>query len=155
VFCLSAVCETPKKFGIYLTLQAIGAEVPQTGLAQIAIEETPVIAGEDVQFLDLTNRVIKLRPDAIQRVWNRLGSAPVITMNGRKFMVLVGGERIFLGTFITDLTSFCPEMPTIFVDTIGSTNFFRFSSPRRGLAPWSDSRIKTALALDKRPREAE
>jgi hypothetical protein len=139
-FCFAARAETPKSFGIYLTVEEVVASSSDRihlDLAKIELEKTPLFSEKDIEALDPVNGTITFTPVALMRL-------PHPQMRGRTFVLVAGGERIFLGAFWTIRSSFGPSVPTISVDAPAPQNSLRISS--RGHGSWSDPRIKASLA---------
>ena len=138
-FCFAAHAETPKSFGVYLTarqLDASSSDCRHLDLSKIELEQSPLFSEHDIVGLDLVNRNITLTLVALMRL-------PRPSVRGRTFVVVAGGERIFLGAFWTTLSSFGPAVPTICVDGPAPPNSLRISSP--SLGSWFDPRIEASL----------
>jgi hypothetical protein len=142
IFAASVACQaaTPQDFGIYLTLKeedAVNSDWRGVDLSKIDLAKSALFSEKDIEALDVVNGTITFTPVALMRL-------PRPSTRGITFVVVAGGERIFLGAFWTVVSSFGPAVPTISVDDPAPKNSLRISS--RGAGSWSDSRIKAALA---------
>ncbi len=152
---------TSNSFGLYLPAEALPQSVLLHGtndLSRIRLAAAPVISGVDVVAYDLAQHVIRLRPEAIERIssllTNRLNTA---------FVAVANGAPAYLGVFarFDSLEPF--EVPTIITDwryeeqpadTFAITwPFPPGLTPGSGPDPRGNDRIKLALnALNKLQR---
>jgi hypothetical protein len=132
-------------FAIYLAAErpALGF----TNLAQIRLISPPVISDADLVAADLTNGVIRLRPEALKRL-------PEPPVQGTFFVVVADGERLFLGAFWTHLSSWGPVAKAmIIVDRAADQDYLylEWYDPEGGRGgsgwggPWSDLRVQRCL----------
>jgi hypothetical protein len=135
----------PNPFAIYLTDErpAFGS----TNLAQIRLISPPVISDADIVAADLTNGVIRLRPEALKR----LPEAPVA---GTFFVVVAEGERVFLGALWTHLSSWGPVAKAMIITDRAPDQdylYLEWYDPEGGRGgsgwggPWSDPRVQRCL----------
>jgi hypothetical protein len=93
---------------------------------------------------------MKLRTDALARI-------PRVPVQGLPFVVVANGQRIYLGTFFTGISSMSSAIPTIVVnkqimakdqpkDVLVIDRGYPMDSFGKGTDPRDDPRIKSALA---------
>jgi hypothetical protein len=132
-------------FAIYLTAErpALGS----TNLAQIRLISPPVISDADLVAADLTNGVIRLRPEALKRL-------PEPSVQGTFFVVVADGERLFLGAFWTHLSSWGPVANAMIIaDRAPGQDYLylewydpaRLGGGSGWGGPWSDQRLQRCL----------
>lgn len=125
-------------------------------LATVTLAKAPVLSDADFVSYSFADHSIMLKPEAVSRL-------PQPSVSHAPFVVVADGQRIYLGTFTTLLSSFSSGAPTIVVDHIaagpqrwsffgGGTNTISieraYPGPEfgQGADPRSDERIHTALA---------
>jgi len=145
--------ETTNSFGIYLTAEPVDRRITGYGKgdwSRIRLAESPLISAADIISYDFANHVIRLGPEALARI-------PQPPVEGTPFIVVVNGERIYLGAFTTGESSMTFGVPQIMVDrrslvTNQPPDILvierAYPSPSFGVGPdpRGDQRIKTALA---------
>ncbi len=152
---LYGVCraETNTAFGIYLADQLVDRRHTAMGQGDwsgIRLAKYPLISAEDIVSYDFTNHVIQLRPNVLAKI-------PRPTLEGTPFVLVAGGQRIYLGVFTTCTSSMQNAVPNIMVDrAMMVTNQAPdilvidrgYPHPEFGLGPdpRGDERIKAALA---------
>ena len=163
VLAFSTICraETTNSFDIYLTAEAMDRRITGYGKgdwSRIRLSEPPLISATDIISYDFANHVIRLGPEALPRI-------PRPPVEGTPFVVVVNGERIYLGAFTSGFSSMTFGVPSIMVDrrTLVTNQppdtlviERAYTSPTLGVGPdpRGDQRIKTALtALHKLKNE--
>ncbi len=131
-------------FAIYLTTEpVINGSAFDWSHAQL--KSPPILADTDILAVDLTNRVIKLKPGVIDRLPDPTTTHQPI-LNGIPFVCVVEGRPIFLGAFWTDLSSSGPPVGAIiFLDRIGRDLLFLDARQAGAVSPWSDPRLRGCL----------
>jgi hypothetical protein len=152
--CSSPPKETPRtetpahSFGIYLvngTPQQPWTPATLGSLADIALFREPVLSDADILNYDFTSHKFLVRREAL----SRLPEPPVWH---QPFVIVADGQRIYLGAFITLLSSYSSPVPSIVVDVRKFTNELSItrSYPAPGFGdgtdPRGDERIRVALA---------
>jgi hypothetical protein len=96
--------EKEKGFALYVVSGISDPrQVDKTKLADIPLEEDPLIAESDIISYDPETHQMELAEEAYARV-NALFSLPV-DVDGMPFVVVVGDEPIYSGAFYTPLSS--------------------------------------------------
>lgn len=140
--CLEVIQRSSDLFGTKLYVPKIALQGPRSGkrfqffllkdsqigsrtaasqaLEDLVLEEAPILDLNQIAFVEPASGIIGLNPgqsigDALRA---RLGK-PL----GLPFVVVADGERRYLGTFYTNLSSFSPEGPSVQVEAISSNNF--------------------------------
>jgi hypothetical protein len=135
-------------FGIYLTTTPMDVTSMMSpridDLSRIALEDTPMIAESDVESYDGTNGIITVKEETLKRI-------PSPAMTGRTFVVVAGGERIFLGALWSPWSSFGVSVPTWIVGIPAgpghpSNSRRLYPGARSSSATWTDPRIARALS---------
>ena len=153
--------EAADLFAIYLVAERVDPRVAAYGKgdwSQLPLSDSPLISGDDIIAYDFSKHSMKLRPEALARI-------PRPSLHGTPFLVVAHGQRIYLGAFVTVISSFSCAVPSIIVDrqlldptqpkdTIVIDRAYPSPSFGVGRDPRGDDRIKTALiALHKLPGE--
>jgi hypothetical protein len=112
------------------------------------LSTTPVISEADIITYDFSKHAMKLNPEAIKRL-------PKPPVSGTPFVVVVNGERIYLGAFYSLISSIPCSVPVIVIDrgiwnpeqTRDTLLIERAYPPDKGVGQdmRSDERIKTVL----------
>jgi hypothetical protein len=93
--------ESEGEFAVYLTAQTISSGmVSQADLETLELEPEPILSTDDVLRYVGANHKILLTSSAFERI-NQLK----VPIDGRAFVVCVGGERIYSGAFFTMASS--------------------------------------------------
>jgi hypothetical protein len=144
--------ETPtdratNSFAIYLTTE-LATNGSGFDWSHAQLKSPPIIADTDILAVDLTNRIIKLKPGVIDRLPDPLTTHLPI-LHGMPFVCVVEGERVFPGLFWTWLSSFgSPAGAMIFLDRIPGQNVVFLGEVLRqpgAVSPWSDPRLRACL----------
>src|SRR5262249_38262691 len=119
--------------------------------SQIRLSEPPLISANDVISYNFADHAIRLKPGA-------LATIPRPPVEGTPFVVVVNGQRIYLGAFTTIESSMSFAVPSIVVDRrVLATNQPADTlviNRGAGQDPRGDKRIRDALAaLQKTGRE--
>jgi len=144
-----------KAFAIYLLAQDIPAtELAQSDIDLLSLKNEPIISNNDIISYDKTNHTIELTQVAYSRI-QQIFQTPVKVF-GIPFVVCVGKERIYMGAFMTPVSSISYDgivigqpfetEPTIIQITRGYPGA-DFST---GKDPRGDPRIIKALEQDKK-----
>jgi hypothetical protein len=152
---------TSNSFGLYLPAEALPQTVLLHGtndLSRIRLAATPLISGVDIVAYDFAQHLMRLRPEAIERLSSLLTNRP-----NTAFVAVANGAPAYLGVFarFDSLEPF--EVPTIITDwryeeqpadTFAITwPFPPGLTPGLGQDPRGNDRIKLALnALNKLQR---
>jgi len=152
--CLSlTAAETKHEFAIYLTAEPVDRRITAYGTgdwSHVKLDTSPVISATDIVWYAWSGHSIRLRPEALKRI-------PRPPVEGRPFVVVADGQRIYLGAFTTSLSSFSIAVPSITVDrrsiftnqpadVLIIERGYPGDSFGRGPDPRPDSRIKDALS---------
>lgn len=144
---------TTNKFAIYLTAEPVDPAILSNGKGDwktIQLAEAPLFTEADIVSYDFTDHVVRFRPGSIERI-------PPPSVSGIPFVVIANGEKIYLGVFMTCLSSFSRAVPSIVVDELavsfecGPRTELRISrsyptqTTNDAPDPRSDARIKEAL----------
>ncbi len=143
--------EGTNSFGIYLTTGPEDTSIT-TGKgdwSRLDHSAVPLITAKDIVSYDFEKHSLRLRPGVLAR----LPSPPVW---GRPFIVVVNGERIYLGAFTTSNSSHSCAIPSITVDrqnlvpnqpadTLVIDRAYPTPAFAIGADPRGDPRIKAAL----------
>jgi hypothetical protein len=119
-------------------------------LSRLHLSEPPLISEADIISYDFSNHIITLKPEAFARI------PTIAPVRGTPFVVVADGQRIYLGGFMTPISSFVLAVPSIMVGPSVSlpnipTNILvidrAYPSPSFGVGPdpRGDPRIKSAL----------
>jgi hypothetical protein len=113
---------------------------------RLALSSAPVISAADVISYDFSTHAMRLRSEAIKRL-------PKPPVSGIPFVVVVNGERIYLGAFYMSYSSITCARPVIVVDKIeldrGNTVIIDRAYPASTASgkDWrSDERVKDVLS---------
>ena len=106
----------------------------------VALIPPPVLSEDDIVAVDFSNQLMKVKP----AVFDRLPQPP---LEGRQFILVVDGQRIFLGNFWTLLSSFSTTTPTLVPSPSPewSSLFLSGLRTKDDPDPWSDPRIVQSL----------
>lgn len=118
--------------------------------SEAKLSESAVISDADILSYDFTSHSMVLKPEALARI-------PRPPVAGTPFVVVVNGQRVYVGAFTTCLSSFSFAVPSITVDrqlmdTNQPANALiierAYPSPPFGVGtdPRSDRRIRDAFA---------
>jgi len=122
--------------------------------SELRLAASPLIAGEDLITSDWSTHTMRLKPEALARI-------PRPPVSGTPFVVVARGQRVYLGVFITIVSSRSFAVPAIAVDrsvmdpaqprdTLVIERTYGASPSGAGADPRADERIKAALtALQK------
>ncbi len=144
--------ETTNLFGIYLVTEPVDRHLTVGGKgdwSRVRLSESPLISADDIISYDFAEHSMRLRLDALARI-------PRPPVEGTPFVVVAHGQRIYLGVFITCLSSMSFAVPSVMVDRRmlipmqpRDTVIIERASPSPsfgvGPDPRGDERIKTAL----------
>jgi hypothetical protein len=75
----------------------------------VPLAKTPVISEADIMAYDFTNHLMTVKPEALKRL-------PKPAVSGTPFVVVARGERVYLGVFMTCVSSISVALPSIVVD---------------------------------------
>ena len=155
----AGVCrsEPTDTFGIYLTAEPVDARNLVDGSGdwlQVKLQPTPIISEADILAYDFKNHSLSLKPGALAGVVKRL---PSISVWGIPFIFVVDGERIYVGAFMSPVSSASMPAPCIMVwptnippDTLQIDRAYPGPSFGVGPDPRSDKRIlQVLIILDK------
>jgi hypothetical protein len=139
-------------FAIYLVAEKVDRAIIAYGRGdwtRFQLAKEPIISEKDILSYNFANHTLVLTPEAAQRIPRRpLPEVP--------FIVMAGGQRIYLGVFNSMFSSSSTAVPTITVEegTLGTNqqaNSFlikrAYAGPEFALGPdrRSDPRIRAAL----------
>lgn len=102
-------------FGIYLTEGDVDNRLTVRGegdWTKLKIASTPIISKSDILSYNPTNYTIRITAEAAARI-------PRPPVKGKPFVVMVDGQKIYLGVFTTAISSFSFAVPSICVDREG------------------------------------
>jgi hypothetical protein len=105
---------TSNSFGLYLPAEALPAPVLLHGtndLSRIRLAATPVISDADIVSYDLAQHLMRLRPDAIERISRLLTKRP-----NSAFVAVADGAPVYLGVFARFDSLELFGVPTIITD---------------------------------------
>jgi len=158
---LAGACKTGSSnhFAIYLTAErvaepdrfhiaggpfasALNKNVTSTNdWTNVALIAPPVFSEKDIVTIDFSNKLMKVKPVVFDRL-------PKASVWGTQFILVVDGQRIFLGNFWTPLSSFSTTTPTLLPSPLPEWNTLFLSETRTNEddpGPWSDPRIVQSL----------
>jgi hypothetical protein len=147
-FTVSADSST--NFGIYLTSKAMDVWTTDAAqpadLSAIPLEDTPIIALSDVEYYDRSYGVLVIKEQTRKAIRERFAdfwpptprTSPGKPLYGRTFVVVAGGERIFLGVLWSRRYGGV-SVPFLLVDGPGVI------ASRYSACAWSDPRIAASL----------
>jgi hypothetical protein len=151
-FCSVGRGQTTNSFGIFLFAEPVDRRIIASGKgdwSHIPLSKSPLISSSDLISYNLADHSMQLKPETFARI-------PKPPVEGTPFVVVVNGQRIYLGTFITIESSLSFAVPTIMVNRqVLVTNQPRDTlviepasppSVRADHDPRDDDRIRNALA---------
>jgi hypothetical protein len=101
---------TVNEFSIYLVKDLSTAEAMSKKLNDLPLETIPVFTDKEIRIYNWTEHQFTMK-EGINLEEKLEGKVP---MSGKPFVVVVGNERIYLGSFWSYLSSlFNPDIPTI------------------------------------------
>jgi hypothetical protein len=144
--------EATNSFGIYLTVEAVDRRITgygQGNWSHIRLLESPLISATDIISYNFMEHSMRLRPEALAKI-------PRPPVEGTPFIVVANGQRIYLGVFVTSISSMSFAVPTIVVDRQALVTNQRpdtlviqraYPQPSFGIGPdpRGDQRVKTVL----------
>lgn len=149
----AGVCksEPTNTFGLDLTAEPVDVCNLISGKGdwlRVKLQPTPIIAETDILAYDFKDHSLSLQPGALERVVKRL---PSMSVWGIPFIVIVDGERIYAGAFMSIASSASVPVPCIIVwptkpDTLQIDRAYPGPSFGDGPDPRSDERIRHVLA---------
>lgn len=130
-----------QRFGLWLLADAgLGAaDAAKLGLAALQTEPLPVLGLGDIGFYQASTHHVGWSPplQGHQALLAKLGNVGVA---GRPFVVQADGERVYLGAFVTAVSSFAVDMPAVVVQQISADGFVIDGSYPSGSTPEPDPR---------------
>ncbi|MDW7658190.1 MAG: hypothetical protein SCM11_13560 [Bacillota bacterium] len=97
-----------QSFSIYLVKDSDRQTSAETPLADLVLEEAPLITDEDLTAYRWADHTLMLTDkDAVE------GRLPSVPTNGLPFVVVVNGERIYYGAFWASYSSQSTDLPVI------------------------------------------
>jgi hypothetical protein len=110
---LPALAGVPKPgaFAIYLVAAPVDPRVLVRDLErwrQVELAPEPIISDADIISYDFSKHAMRLKPEALKRI-------PRPGVEGISFVVVAGGERIYLGAFYNGFSSIPYRAPVIVV----------------------------------------
>ncbi len=152
VFLLTS-CREPVEgdFAIYLLKEEMHAsELVDIDLAELALQETPLISIDHIVSYDGTDHSIELTQEGYARIQELFPTA--VWVSGTPFVVTVGDERIYTGAFWSPFSSLSFDGVVIMQELSEEQQQIQISlgypGPDwfSGEDPRSDRRILTALS---------
>jgi hypothetical protein len=138
--------ESEGEFAIYLTARTISpAMLSQAALEALELEPDPILSTDEVlRYVGASHKIL-LTSSAFERI-NQLR----VPIDGRAFVVCVGGERIYRGAFWTMASSLSFDGVVIAVPLVDASLRLQLGYPASpdlfaGEDPRSDGRILQAL----------
>ena len=142
-------------FGIYLLGEQVDTFCAVTNWARLQLASQPIISDADIVAIDLTNGLMKVKRDLIERL-------PAPSVLGTPFVAVADGERLFVAAFWTSVSSYGPIVNAMIgLDRVPGRDYLSLGwyDPVRGRGgcgwwlgkeeapgdPWSDPRIKKSL----------
>jgi hypothetical protein len=113
-------------FEIYIVKDINTAQAVDLNIDKLSIEDEPIITDEDISEYIWNDYKIILKKD--ERLKKRLEDKLYmkVPMSGKPYVVVCGGEKIYLGAFWTLLSSYsAPKCPTIVIDLIKDTDYLK------------------------------
>jgi hypothetical protein len=110
---LPALAAVPKRstFAIYLVAAPVDPRVLVRDLERwrkVELAPEPIISDADIISYDFSKHAMRLKPEALKRI-------PRPGVEGISFVVVAGGERIYLGAFYIGVSSIPYPGPVIVV----------------------------------------
>ncbi|NSW91749.1 MAG: hypothetical protein HPY74_13955 [Firmicutes bacterium] len=94
------------RFAIYLVKDADTKVAVEKGINNLELEDTPIITEKDIKSYNWSEHSFETSEDVLNRI-------PSVPVNGIPFVVVVDGERIYIGAFWTSLSSISTQLPVI------------------------------------------
>ena len=118
---------TEHSFAIYLVKGLTTTEAMDKVLAELPLEDAPLLTDKDIRTYNWRKHSFSLK-DGFSLEEKLEGRVP---MSGKPFVVVVDGERAYMGSFWTLVSSlYIPEIPTInsiwFKDSENDTYTIRY-----------------------------
>ena len=156
---LLAACDpSPGKFNLYLVAEKISHdEVVKGDLANLRLDNQPLIAEEDIIWYDPERHEMELTDETLERI----KSLQIPVSGGPDFVVCVGPERIYGGAFWTPVSSMSFDGVVIWpmLDPSERTIRIQPGNPSsewfQGEDPRADRRILRALRQAGKLRETQ
>jgi len=133
------------RFAIYLVADPVDAGRPNDiTLEELRLAPEPIITEKDLLGYDWDRHTLKLTPGVRDHI-------PPPGVWGVPFVVVADGKRCYLGAFWTHLSSYMPNLPVAYVDSISarldSKDSIRIEPPPVAEAndPRGDPRIRRVL----------
>lgn len=106
----SSVDNAAKDFSIYLVEKLTAKEAMDKNLSDLTLESEPVLTDKEIKIYNWEEHTFTLDKDfSLEEKLD--GKVP---LSGRPFVVVVGGERIYMGSFWSPLSSlYNPDIPII------------------------------------------
>lgn len=99
-----------KNFAIYLVKDLTTTEAMGKNLADLLLESTPLLTDREIKTYEWNEHVFTLK-DGFNLEEKLEGK---VSLSGKPFVVVVGSQRIYLGSFWTPISSlYIPAIPTI------------------------------------------
>ena len=130
-------------FGIHLVRNMTGPQAAEIPLDRLVVDSTPILSDEDIRLYRWADHELDLQDaDAF------LDRLPDVPVQGLPFVVMVNGERIYLGAFWTSYSSWSTDLPVI--DVIMNPLAIKPGYPwdqTRDPDPRQDPRIRSVLKV--------
>jgi len=139
-------------FAIYLVADPVDGRITAYGRgdwSQLKLAASPLITGDDLISYEWSTHTMRLRREALARI-------PRPPVQGTPFVMVANGQRVYLGAFVTIVSSMPFAVPTISIDaqmvdpaqpadTLVIQPAYPSPSFSVGADPRGDERIKKAL----------
>jgi len=119
--------ENGESYAIYLVAdpQIAGPDLKDSLLEALPLAEEPLISIEDILSYDWENHVFKVTEESYQRLIDDIGGS--VPVNGRSFVVVAKGERIYAGAFWTLASSLSFDGVTIMDPLVSESTSLTFA----------------------------
>ena len=140
----------PARWAIHLVKRSTGKTFPVPfNLSRVRLERLPLVAEKDVRSYHWATHRLVLRKSTLRRL-KRIRRSLV----GRRFVVVVGKNRLYAGTIATPLWSKSMSTPVILFARTGLVIQHGYPTDRygRGPDPRSHSKVRSAFKRLRRIR---
>jgi len=133
---------------IYLVSDGILPQTEKVDINKLTLEETPVLTLNDIQKYYWDEQVFLTKNDLILEQIKAHNNH--VSTGGLPYVVVVNGERIYMGKFWTSLSSVWAYSPSIMVDMTFGIDVKQYNiQPDQQLYKiyWNDEESKTKKAI--------
>ena len=147
-------------FAIYLVTEPVDGRLIGYGKgdwSHLRLAPSPLVSADDIISYDFSKHAMRLQPAALARIPKAVPGTPGSLIHGVPFVVLARGQRVYLGVFVSPLSSVSFAVPSIYLepqllDPTLPKDVLIIGAPFPSISgdvrpdPRGDERVKTALA---------